>query len=174
MTRCDQRATGERYGSSSGKAEPCQRASAERAEEDVHVPVEAEEEKGVRGRRGKTSRADVWRMKNSVTEHRRLLKRSCWVGGAEGSKCSRLPTYGMSTAHGDLSGRAGGRANAGSVVGSTAGRARGSRHRASRRRARRGVRNSYRDGARRLTTPLFASSPPSPSCVCWCVVRIRA
>ena len=117
--------------------------------------LEAEEEKGVRGRRGKTSRADVWRMKNSVTEHRRLLKRSCWVGGAEGSKCSRLPTYGMSTAHGDLRGRAGGRANAGSVVGSTAGRARGSRHRASRRRARRGVRNSYRDGAR-------------TRCVGWC------
>ena len=118
--------------------------------------LEAEEEKGVRGRRGKTSRADVWRMKNSVTEHRRLLKRSCWVGGAEGSKCSRQPTYGMSTAHGDLSGRAGGRANAGSVVGSTACRARGSRHRASRhrvsrRRARRGVRNSYRDGAKTRT-----------------------
>ena len=81
-----------------------------------------------------------------------LLKRSCWVGGAEGSKCSRLPTYGMSTAHGDLRGRAGGRANAGSVVGSTAGRARGSRHRASRRRARRGVRNSYRDGATRTAS----------------------
>ena len=119
--------------------------------------LEAEEEKGVRGRRGKTSRADVWRMKNSVTEHRRLLKRSCWVGGAEGSKCSRLPTYGMSTAHGDLSGRAGGRANAGSVVGSTAGRARGSRHRASRRRARRGVRNSYRDGAKTRTASAASS-----------------
>ena len=80
------------------------------------------------------------------------------LGGAEGSKCSRLPTYGMSTAHGDLRGRAGGRANAGSVVGSTAGRARGSRHRASRRRARRGVRNSYRDGARTRTASAGAKS----------------
>ena len=153
MTRCDQRATGARYGSSSGKAEPCQggESRGERPTYPSYPTLEAEEEKGVRGRRGKTSRADVWRMKNSVTEHRRLLKRSCWVGGAEGSKCSRLPTYGMSTAHGDLRGRAGGRANAGSVVGSTAGRARGSRHRASRRRARRGVRNSYRDGARTRT-----------------------
>ena len=45
------------------------------------------------------------------------------------------PTYGMSTAHGDLSGRAGGRANAGSVVGSTAGRAvvRGIAHRGAER-----------------------------------------
>ena len=161
MTRCDQRATGERYGSSSGKAEPCQGGESPRRTSTYpsYPTLEAEEEKGVRGRRGKTSRAEVWRMKNSVTEHRRLLKRSCSVGGAEGSKCSRLPTtYGMSTAHGDLSGRAGGRANAGSVVGSTAGRARDSRHRASRRRARRGVRNSYRDGARTRTASAGAKS----------------
>ena len=101
-----------------------------------------------------------------------------------GSKCSRLPTYGMSTAHGDLSGRAGGRANAGSVVGSTAGRARDSRHRASRRRARRGVRNSYRDGARTRTASAakvsFAinariAAPLSPSlsdrCILLCSCR---
>ena len=137
MTRCDQRATGERYGSSSGKAEPCQGGES-------------------RGGRPRTRRGGGG--EGSSRQARKDLKGRCMedeefcdraqttaeeelLGG-----WSRLPTYGMSTAHGDLRGRAGGSAGSGSVVGSTAGRARGSRHRASRRRARRGVRNSYRDG----------------------------
>ena len=123
-------------------------------EEDVHVPVVPDARGGGGEGSSRQARKDL---KGRCMEDEEFCDRAQTtaeeelLGGAEGSKCSRLPTYGMSTAHGDLRGRAGGRANAGSVVGSTAGRARGSRHRASRRRARRGVRNSYRDGARTRT-----------------------
>ena len=83
MTRCDQRATGERYGSSSGKAEPCQGGESRggRPTYKSYPTLEAEEEKGVRGRRGKTSRADVWRMKNSVTEHAQTTAEEELLGG---------------------------------------------------------------------------------------------